>query len=107
MKSSLHDFILAWLNINTIEITLIRQKQVIDSWDLRSAIVELESIAKIVNTTKWPSELAAQVQGVVESLEEAIKTVRNKDSTRIKAAHTRLLSSVHSLRDAIRDNTAL
>ncbi|MEM4314730.1 MAG: hypothetical protein QXI97_03995 [Nitrososphaerota archaeon] len=98
----MHEFILAWLNINTIEIALIRENDMVNSWDLRSAMTELDRIANIVATTKWPPEVAGQVMTVVRSLEEATHTVRNKDSTRVKAAHRRLLASVHTLRDAIR-----
>jgi RPA family protein len=104
MQNKLYEFVLAWLNINTVELALMWENNMLATWDLRSAARELERIKNIIDTTKWPAELSLQVRRLVECLEETIYTVRNRDSTRVKAAHTRLLASVQSLRELIREH---
>ncbi|MCC7412042.1 MAG: hypothetical protein IT495_10490 [Gammaproteobacteria bacterium] len=86
-------------SILELELALLREKLARDDWNLAAAANELTLMQTIRDRTGWPAGYKALLQALDESLVESLQTVKNKDTTRIQAAHTRLERAVYALRD--------
>lgn len=87
--------------IHELELALLREQRARDDWNLMAAAEELSLMQKIRQKADWPADFTALLGALDASLAESLQTVRNKDTTRIQAAHTRLQRAIFALRDEL------
>ncbi len=87
--------------IHELELALLREQRARDEWNLPLAAEELTLMQKIRKKADWSDEFAKLLPALDGSIEEALDTVRSRDTTRIQAAHTRLQRAIFGLRDRL------
>ena len=89
------------LGIHELELALIREIAAWQDWDLDSAEIELNLMKRICKKTEWNDDYLSLVDELNAKIKYAEKTVKNKDTTLIGAAHTNLQQAVFDLRDKL------
>ncbi|MGH8248016.1 MAG: hypothetical protein ACREUU_16460 [Gammaproteobacteria bacterium] len=89
------------IGIHELELTLIREKQAWQDWKLRDADLELELMGRIAKKTAWPKDYKPLVEAFHTALSHAREVIRNRDTTRISAAHSKLERSIFAFRDRL------
>ncbi|MBI2970089.1 MAG: hypothetical protein HYY36_05060 [Gammaproteobacteria bacterium] len=89
------------IGIHELELTLIREKQAWQDWELRDAAEELELMGRIAKQTGWPRDYKPLIEAFHTALSHTRDMVRNRDTTRIAAAHSKLEQAIFALRDRL------
>ena len=89
------------LGIHELELALIRELAAWRDWDLDNAAIELSLMKRICKKTDWMDDYLPLVDDLGTKIKYAALTVKNKDTTLIGAAHTRLERAIFDLRDKL------
>ena len=89
------------LGIHELELALIRELAAWRDWDLENAAIELNLMKRISLKTEWTGDYLPLVDELKAKIKYTEKTVKNKDTTLIVAAHTRLERVIFDLRDKL------
>ncbi len=89
------------LGIHELELALIRELAAWRDWDLDNAAIELRLMKSICKKTDWMDDYLPLVDDLGTKIKYAQLTVKNKDTTLIGAAHTRLERAIFDLRDKL------
>ena len=89
------------LGIHELELALIREMAAWRDWDLVNAAEELRLMKRICKKIDWVEDYLPLVDELNTKIKYAEKTVKNKDTTLIGAAHTNLQQAVFDLRDRL------
>ena len=89
------------LGIHELELALIREFAAWQDWDLDRAAIELGLMKRICKKVDWMDDYLPLVDELGARIKETEKTVKDKDTTLIGAAHTRLERAIFDLRDIL------
>ena len=89
------------LGIHELELALIRELAAWRDWDLAVAEVELVLMKRICKKTDWAEDYLAMVKELEAIIKYAERTVQDKDTTLLGAAHTNLQRAIFDLRDRL------
>lgn len=89
------------LGIHELQLALIREMAAYHDWDLRVAARELKLMRRICAKTSWTEPYQPLVESLLDAVKATSKTVRDKDTTLVTSAHTRLEQAVFALRDKL------
>lgn len=89
------------LGIHELELALAREKVAWLDWDLRTAAAEISFMIRIAKKTQWSPGYLPLVDILKEELRSADRVIRDKDTTRITAMHSKLEQAIFELRDKL------
>jgi len=89
------------LGIHELELALIRELAAWRDWDLVNATDELGLMKRICKKVDWMDNYRPLVDDLNTKIKYAEQCVKNKDTTLIGAAHTRLERAIFDLRDML------
>ena len=89
------------LGIHELELALIREFAAWRDWDLDNAAIELGLMKRICKKTDWLDDYLPLVDDLNAKIKDTEKCVKDKDTTLIGAAHTRLERAIFDLRDML------
>ena len=89
------------LGIHELELALLRELAAWRDWDLAVAEVELVLMKRICKKTDWAEDYLPMVKELEVIIKYAERTVKDKDTTLLGAAHTNLQRAIFDLRDRL------
>ena len=89
------------LGIHELELALIREKAAWQDWNLRAAGAELDLMKRICRKTQWAPDYEPLVDTLRRVLTRTARVVKDKDTTGISAAHSKLEQAIYDLRDKL------
>ncbi len=89
------------IGIHELELALIREKAAWQDWNLRVAGAELSLMKRICRKTQWATDYEPLAETLRGAVNRAARAVKDKDTTSISAAHSKLERAIYDLRDKL------
>lgn len=80
---------------------LLRERLDAGNWDLRQMRLNVLQLKKVVGTPLWKGREKAVWQRLSRSIDELEEVIREKDATRVDAAHTHVEEAFSELREVV------